>query len=194
MLKNWIIYLVGPGGVGKLTVARQLARAAGCKVVDNHYWLNPIFGLLHQDGVTPLPKGIWPLADQVRSAVLETIAAYSPPDWSFVFTHSAVGIPDYYAADMIIARGLASVAERRRARKLAVRLTCAPDELMRRIATPERRDQMKGCDTEEARINASLPPFDPGWPETMTVDTTNLTAQQTTERVMARTKEVTAPT
>ena len=73
MLENAIIYLVGPPGVGKLTVGQALAQATGCKVIHNHYWLNPIFGLIHQDGVTPLPKGIWQLVEQVRGAVLETI-------------------------------------------------------------------------------------------------------------------------
>ncbi|MBO0754455.1 MAG: hypothetical protein J2P54_01225 [Bradyrhizobiaceae bacterium] len=39
--------------------------------MDNHYWLNLIFSLVDQDGITPLPKAVWPLAGRVRDAVLE---------------------------------------------------------------------------------------------------------------------------
>lgn len=191
MLQGWIIYLVGRPGVGKLTIAKELARIAGCKVVDNHYWLNPIFGLIHQDGVTPLPAGIWPLAEQVRSAVLETIAEYSPPEWSFVFTHAAIGDPEHESADRVICRDIAEIADRRGASRLAVRLTCAPEELVRRVAEPERRLRFKGCDTEEVWRNAEWQPFDPGWSRSMLIDTSGLPAQQTAEQILARVREET---
>ena len=83
---NAILCLMGPSGVGKLTIGRLVAERLGCRLVDNHYWLNPIFGLIEQDGVTPLPKIVWPLVEQVRDAVFNTIATVSPPDWSFVCT------------------------------------------------------------------------------------------------------------
>jgi len=183
---HWIIYLVGRGGIGKFTVAKELAQIAGCKVVDNHYWLNPIFGLIHQDGVTPLPAGIWPLTEQVRGAVLETIAAHSPPEWSFVFTHSASGNPEHETADQVICQDITEIADRRGARRLAVRLTCAPEELVRRVAMPERRLRFKGCDTEEVWLNARWQSFDPGWPRSMSIDTSGLPAQQTAEQILDR--------
>lgn len=186
MLQGWIIYLVGRGGIGKFTVAKELAQIAGCKVVDNHYWLNPIFGLIHQDGVTPLPAGIWPLTEQVRGAVLETIAAHSPLAWSFVFTHTASGNPEHEAADQVTCRDIAEIADRRGANRLAVRLTCAPEELVRRVATPERRLRLKGSDTEEVWLNARWQPFDPGWPQSITIDTSGLSARQTADQILDR--------
>ena len=179
-------YLVGRPGVGKLTVANELARIAGYKVVDNHYWLNPIFGLVHQDGVTQLPPGIWPLVEQVRHAVLKTIAAHSPAEWSLVFTHAATGNPEHDAADQVICRNIAEIADRRGASRLAVRLTCAPDEQVRRVAMPERRLRFKGCDTDEVGLNTRWQPFDPGWPRSMTIDTSDLPAQQTAEQILDR--------
>jgi len=190
MLKNWIIYVVGPPGVGKLTTAKQLARVAGCRVIDNHYWLNPIFGLIQQDGITPLPKGIWPLTDQVRSAVLETVAVHSPPDWSFVFTHAAVADPAHHEDDLAIADDLAGIGRRRGANMLAVRLSCGAEELARRIAAPGRRELMKEANAETAHGNAARGPFDPRWPLTMTIETTNLSVEQTVERILTRVSEI----
>src|ERR1700722_8904596 len=90
MFTGTIIYIVGPPGVGKYTIGRILAERLGGKLLDNHYWLNVLFSLVEQDGITPLPKTIWPLAEQVRQAVLETVGTISPRQWNFVFTHSAL--------------------------------------------------------------------------------------------------------
>jgi len=92
-LKNQCVYIVGPPGVGKYTVGSALAVQMPAKLVDNHYWLNPIFGLIQQDGITPLPKEVWVQVNQLRAVVLETIATLSPSEWSFVFTHAFVNNP-----------------------------------------------------------------------------------------------------
>ena len=55
MLTGTIIYIVGPPGVGQYTVGRLLADRLGCKLVDNHYWLNVVFSLVEQSG--GLPRG-----------------------------------------------------------------------------------------------------------------------------------------
>jgi len=49
------LFIVGPPGVGKYAVGQLIAEQLNCKLVDNHTWLNPIFSLVDQDGVTPLP-------------------------------------------------------------------------------------------------------------------------------------------
>ncbi len=45
-MNNQFVYIVGPPGVGKYTVASVLAARMPAKLVDNHYSLNPIFGLI----------------------------------------------------------------------------------------------------------------------------------------------------
>src|SRR5215510_3462096 len=92
-MKNTAFYLIGPPGVGKYTVGKIIAERTGAKLVDNHYAINPIFGLIEQDGWTPVPAEVWPQVGKVRSAVLETIATVSPRDWNFVFTHAASDDP-----------------------------------------------------------------------------------------------------
>jgi hypothetical protein len=182
MLANTIIYLVGPPGVGKYTVGRLLADQLGCKLVDNHVWLNPIFSLLEQDGVAPLPRAVWPLVAQVRSVVLHTIGTLSPPLWNFVFTHAAIHDP----AELDIFRAIEAVARQRGAHMIVVRLSCSdPDELARRVIMPERRDRMKERDVVAARRNALLPTLDPGHPGTISIETTGLTPGDVARRIVA---------
>jgi hypothetical protein len=180
MWKNAVFYLIGPPGVGKYTVGKIIAERVSAKLVDNHYSINPIFGLIEQDGRTPLPAQVWPQVGKVRSAVLETIATLSPRDWNFVFTHAASDDP----SDAVTCREILSAAERRVAKVIVARLSCAPDELARRVLAPERRARMKEMDPEAARTNALAPVFDPGHPNIVDIDTTALPPERVADIVM----------
>ncbi len=167
-LSNVMIYFVGPPGVGKYTIGKILAERFPAKLVDNHHWLNPLFDLIAQDGKAPLPDGIWVQAAHVRRAVLKTIAEISPRGWNFILTHAATGD----ATDREIASEILEAARLRNARLLTVRLMCSPDELAKRVVTPERRLRMKETDPEAARQNAMRPLFDPGCEAPLNLDTT----------------------
>jgi hypothetical protein len=119
-----VIYLVGFASTGKLTIARELASLLKAKIADNHWVNNPIFGLLETDGKTKLPEAVWNLVD----AVHDTIATLSPREWNFIFTHA--GCEDE-PGDHEIFASILNVAERRRALRIPVRLTCAEEELKR---------------------------------------------------------------
>jgi len=179
-VKNQFVYIVGPPGVGKYTVGSALVVHMPAKLVDNHYWLNPVFGLIRQDGMTPLPREVWVQVKQVRAVVLETIATLSPSEWNFVFTHAFVDRP----GDYDIAREIFAAGERRSADILVVRLACTADELARRVVIPERRERFKEVDAEAARRHASLPLFASGDRKTLTIDTSALTAEATVERIL----------
>ncbi len=145
-----VFLLVGPPGAGKYTIARALetlltSRGCTVRVVDNHYMCNPIFGLIAQDGVTPLPAEVGERVREVRAAVAQTIEGLSPADWSFIFTH-VVDTPN----DLEWIERLASLAERRRARFVVVRVLCELDELRRRVVIPSRRDRMKSVSEDDA--------------------------------------------
>ena len=45
-MKNAVFYLIGPPGVGKYTVGTIIAEGTAARLVDNHYSINPIFGLI----------------------------------------------------------------------------------------------------------------------------------------------------
>jgi hypothetical protein len=55
-MKNTIIYLIGFPGTGKYTIAREIAQQEDFRLVDNHLVNNPLFNLIHADGITPLPR------------------------------------------------------------------------------------------------------------------------------------------
>ena len=173
-MKNAVFYLIGPPGVGKYTVGEIIAERTAAKLVDNHYSITPIFGLIEQDGRAPLPAQLWQQVGKVRSAVIETIAMFSPREWNFVFTHAASDDP----SDAGTCREILAAAERRGAKVMVARLTCAPDELARRVLSPERRFRMKEMDPEAARANAIAPLFDPGHANIVDIDTTAMTPSQ----------------
>ena len=185
-MKNAVFYLIGPPGVGKYTVGTIIAERTGAKLVDNHYAINPIFGLIEQDGRTPLPAEVWPQVGKVRSAVLETIATLSPRDWNFVFTHAASDDP----SDADTCREILSTAERRGAQVIVARLHCAPDELARRVLSPERRSRMKEMDPDAARANAVAPVFDPRHANVIDIDTTSKTPNQVADLVLEATERL----
>ena len=112
--------------------------------------------------------------------MLETISTASPPQWSFVFTHSALNDP----AELVIFEDIKAVSRRRGSRLVVVRLSCGnPDELARRVATPERRVRLKGADVADARNHARLPTLDPGHPDTISVETDGLSAADVAQQI-----------
>jgi shikimate kinase len=179
---NVMIYLIGPPGVGKYTVGLRLSEILPAKLVDNHHWLNPVFSLIKQDGKTPLPRGVWEQVAQVRKAVFRTMATLSPNDWNFVLTHASTGS----ALDHEIAGDILEAACLRKADLLTVRLTCSADQLAARVVSPDRRLRMKETNPDAARLNAIKPLFDPGQANTITINTTGLSAEETAARIIQR--------
>ncbi len=45
-MKNTIMYLIGYGGTGKYTIAKEIAALTGAVVVDNHLINNPVFSVV----------------------------------------------------------------------------------------------------------------------------------------------------
>ena len=99
VMEPTLFLLSGFPGTGKLTVARSLAQqieAAGetVRVVDNHWINNPIFGLVAQDGMTPLPSTVWDRVGEVAEAVIRTVEELTPRGWHVIFTAYLDGVTD----------------------------------------------------------------------------------------------------
>jgi len=179
-----VYLLVGLAGVGKYTIALALERSLAARgdevrLVDNHYTCNPIFGLIAQDGITPLPSTVLDRVGEIRETVARTIEAVSPTDWSFIFTHVIDG-----PADEEWVERLARVAKTRGSRFILVRVLCDLDELLGRVVTPSRRQRMKSVSVDDARRA-----FGQGVPELaawdpLTIDVTHRLPIDTAELVL----------
>ena len=165
-----IFHLIGTPGVGKYTVGKELAALTGARLVDNHAVANVIFGVLDQDGIKPLPPGVWKYVGAVRRAVLDAIMELSPPHLSFIFTNYIRGGD---AGEYALFLENAAVAEVRQSRFVPVLLTCETQELVHRIGSESRRQRMKLLDpVEAARMNDGVPQFETDHANFLRIDTT----------------------
>ena len=187
------IYLVGWPGVGKYTLAQELARRGSVEhhhlVIDSHYVNNVIFALIGADGVKPLGPEVWAKVAEVRRTVLETIETLSPPGWSFVFTNVLV---QDNPSDRELFERLASIAAGRPACFVPVTLACALDELARRVASPSRAERLKWTDAASLRqmvSERSLLRID--HPNHLELDVTDLSPTQAADQVADHLRNVT---
>ncbi len=184
-MKSRLLLLTGFPGTGKLTVARALAaqlESAGgtARVVDNHWINNPIFGLVAQDGITPLPPSVWDRVGEVAEAVVRTVEELTPTTWHVIFTAYLDGVTDVGT----VAK-LERVAAARGSVFVPVRLLCDPEENARRIVSPERRDLMKSIDpVEPHRLADKGPPYNPGHQNQLSLDITTLPADAAAKRIL----------
>ncbi|MGE3075728.1 MAG: chloramphenicol phosphotransferase [Dehalococcoidia bacterium] len=183
-----IYHLIGTPGVGKYTIGTELARLTGAKLVDNHAVANVIFNVLDQDGIKPLPDGVWTYVREVRRAVLDTMIHVSPNYLSFVFTNYIRGEDEreyaYFLENV-------AVAEIRGSRFVPVLLTCETAELMNRIGTESRRRRMKLLDPIEARrLNNEVPQFATDHPNFFTVDTTHRPPAESAQLILEKTESL----
>lgn len=156
VVTSYLFLLTGFPGSGKLTVAQALAQQIESegdtvRVVDNHWINNPIFGLVAQDGVTPLPREVWTRVGEVASAVIRTVEELTPRAWHVIFTAYLDGVTDTGFAPR-----LEQVAAPRGSVFVPVRLVIDPEENARRIVSPERRVRMKSVDPAEPFRLAAL--------------------------------------
>ncbi len=184
-MESTVYLLIGFPGAGKYTIAkamreRLLAAGHDGRVVDNHLVNNPIFELVALSSQGPLPGVVWDRVDEVREAMLRTIEDLSPRTWWFVFTNYLV-----QGADEPYLQRLGRLAERRDAVLIPVVLRCDRDEVLRRVAQPDRRARLK--DTSVTRVSQELAMrelVDPGLPQSLRLEVTSLPPDHAAARIL----------
>jgi hypothetical protein len=150
MMNNTIVYLIGYGGTGKYTIAKEIALLTDAVIVDNQLVNHPVFNVLGADGKTRLPDSIWPKIESIRRIVLDTIAELAKPQVSFLFTNELYeGKP----RDRRWYEDVALLAAKRQALFVPVILHCEPEEHDRRVNSPERAVRLKETGADRTREN-----------------------------------------
>jgi shikimate kinase len=182
---NTIIYLIGFAGTGKYTIAKEIAKIADFRVVDNHLINNPIFTVVQIDGKNPVPEEVWVKVREVKKIVFDTIIELSPPEFNFVFTNELVeGNPK--ALDSY--QKIEELAIKRNSTFIPVRLLCEVDELAKRISTDERTAMYKV--TDKARAYNMVKEFEvlrPNHPNTITIDVTDKSPFEAAKLIIEKT-------
>lgn len=175
------LYLLqGAPAVGKLTLAREIARRTGAIVVDNHLVNNAVFvpmGLGRDPAVTLEQTDA--LRDRVRDVVHEAALA-APPAVSHVFTF---WLPDT-AENAAHVERLRTLAARRGARFVPVWLSAVPEVLLARVGAPERAGRSKLVDPEVLRDLLEVPQL-PVPADAVALETSAMSPARAVEELLA---------
>ncbi len=176
MAESYVFSLTGWPGTGKYTVAKELVSQLGAsghetRLLDNHSTANPILGVVRIEPDMPVPPEVWHRVRELRAVIFTTITTLSPPEWSFAFTNFIADTP----ADREHYRRLEELADARRSHFVPVLMTVERDELLRRMAQPERAARMKITNTDLARMTfLTRALFVPDHENTLELDVTHV--------------------
>ena len=120
-----LVFIYGPPGVGKLSVARELSRLTGYRLFDNHVSIDCARSVF--DFGTP---PFWRVVGGIRDMVFEEAAAHGV---SLIFTY-VYGHPQ----DARHVERMCGFFEAQGGRAQLVRLVCTREELERRLQHPDR--------------------------------------------------------
>jgi hypothetical protein len=170
-----LIFLHGLPGVGKLTVARELARLTGYKLFHNHLAVD-LVGSVFEFGTRPFVE----LREMIWLAVFSQAVAEHLDGLIFTFAHDR-SVRSTFFTDMerTIETGGGKVCY--------VELRCSPEELERRLVEPSRREFGKLDSVAWFRELKDLAAFKvPDIRDGLLVETTAMSAVETAEEIIRR--------
>ena len=168
-----LIFLHGLPGVGKLTVARELAQLTGFPVFHNHLAVD-LAGSLFEFGSQPFVE----LREKVWLATFSQAVAAGLDGLIFTFAYDRTVRGGFIDEVRKIVEGAGGEV-------LFVELSCAAEELERRVADPSRKRFGKLISVEQFReLSESGAFLDPGIPAgRLVVETTELPARDAAQRI-----------
>lgn len=177
-----IIYLFGPAGSGKYTIAKRLvALRPSLKLIHNHHINNVIFEIVNADGKTRLPGYVWQNVNKVRDAVLDTVRTTDRNE-GYIFTNV---LTEGRELDASVYADIRSIASEKNLTFCPVRLTITIDELCQRIQSPQRREMIKDISPENAlRYMQNCTVFTPKNDDYLELDVTDRSVEQSAEFIL----------
>ncbi len=178
-----VYQLLGFPATGKYTVACAIvdqlrARGEPAALLDNHATANLIWSLVPEARKFD-PDVMGPM-NELRRIIVEAAAEITGPEHSIVFTN------------FVPSRTPGSVLDphRRLAQQLGrplvpVVLRCSDEEVLGRVANPERAARYKLADARVARLVMDAGMSLPDWPELVDLDTTGLSPEEAAARIIA---------
>ena len=138
--QSYVLHLNGFPGTGKLTVAKELAKTGEIRLIDNHMLNNPIFTLVRENSVEPIPENAWVAIRAIRKLVLDGLSTIAKPHFNFVMTN-CLGYEDQ--EDYAIYEGVRDAVTKSGRAYIPVLLTCSEKENLKRIMDEGREANMK---------------------------------------------------
>jgi hypothetical protein len=166
-----LIFIHGPAAVGKLTVARELAKLVSMPVFHNHLVVDAV-GALFAFGTPEFIR----LREEMWLAAFREAANAGQ---SLIFTFA----PERTVRAEFIGETIATV-ERHGGRVVFVALTCSSAEIERRIESPSRAEFCKLKSGRLFRDLSAAGAFDfPPLPEVLTLDTGRFSPSETATQI-----------
>ncbi len=177
-----IIYLTGKPGVGKYTIAKELARSHGFIVCDNQLINNPIFELLQYDGFTKIPDFAWDKISSIRNIVFEFLTAETQNN--YVLTNNLYEDD----GDRKCYEQVKQMSHLRGSIFVPVRLLITEEEHLKRVVRPERRTRWKSIDPVDVYDQTPLLAIE--HPNFLELDVSDLSPESAAEAILMHIRNV----
>lgn len=168
-----LVFIYGPPGVGKLTVAKELAKLTGFKLFHNHLTIEPVKALF-EFGTPQFSHHVHKIRFQLFRAALENKI-------NIIFT-----MVYFLETDDKIMKKIIKLAEKHGGKILLVLLTCSKKELFKRLKNPSRKGMSKIKSIK--LLKGIMEKYELSKPlklsRTLVIDNTNLSPKKTAEKIV----------
>jgi RNase adaptor protein for sRNA GlmZ degradation len=169
-----LVFIYGPPGAGKLTVAKEIRRATAFKLFDNHVSINCVESVF-DFGTEPFGR----LVGRIRLDIIEEAARQKIEGVVFTFVYA-------HPQDAPFVEEVCGAVERHGGEVCLVRLTCDKNSLESRVPDAERARQRKVSTLE--LLHEIMGRYDIFSPvqgrESLEIDNTDLSPGEAASRVV----------